>query len=138
MHSRRSGATAATTSSSSHRNQHRSRAFDERDEELFKKRSALKPKQRRRVVKITVTPSRIVELFLIVLLGWFVYDNYRSDKTAERNSLIHGKGEKVSTLSNRLQTLFFFRNKYDDEAASADGPEFARGKSNDFVKRKST
>ena len=131
MHSRRSGATAATTSS--HRNQHRSRAFDERDEELFKKRSALKPKQRRRVVKITVTPSRLVELFLIVLLGWFVYDNYRSDKTAERNSLIHGKVEK-----NRLQTLFFFRNKYNDEAASADGPEFARGRSNDVVKKKST
>ena len=78
-HALRSGVVAATTASSRH-NHNRGRAFDERDELI--KKVVMKPR-RRKVIKITITPSRLMELFLIVLLGWFVYDNYRNDKRTE-------------------------------------------------------
>ena len=106
MHSRRTGASssAAATSSSQHRHQHHhTRSFDEKDEELYKKRGVVKARQRRKVVKITVTPSRLMELFLIVLLGWFVYDNYRNDKTKRSTSLLRDEGEKTTILS-KVQT----------------------------------
>ena len=91
MHSRRSGVVAATTASSRH-NHNRGRAFDERDEELM-------------------------ELFLIVLLGWFVYDNYRNDKRTESSSLDE-KGEAASLgFSKALQNLFFF-SKGNDETTT--------------------
>ena len=121
MHSRRTGASssAAATSSSQHRHQHHHpRSFDEKDEELYKKRGVVKARQRRKVVKITVTPSRLMELFLIVLLGWFVYDNYRNDKTKRSTSLLRDEGEKTTILS-KVQTLFgFFRKEDDDETTT--------------------
>ena len=121
MHSRRTGASssAAATSSSQHRHQHHhTRSFDEKDEELYKKRGVVKARQRRKVVKITVTPSRLMELFLIVLLGWFVYDNYRNDKTKRSTSLLRDEGEKTTILS-KVQTLFgFFRKEDDDETTT--------------------
>jgi len=114
MHSRRSGVVAATTASSRH---NRGRAFDERDEELIKK-VVMKPR-RRKVIKITITPSRLMELFLIVLLGWFVYDNYRNDKRKESTSLDE-KGEAASLgFSKALQNLFFF-SKGNDETTTVD------------------
>ena len=116
MHSRRSGVVAATTASSRH-NHNRGRAFDERDEELIKK-VVMKPR-RRKVIKITITPSRLMELFLIVLLGWFVYDNYRNDKRTESSSLDE-KGEAASLgFSKALQNLFFF-SKGNDETTTVD------------------
>ena len=116
MHSRRSGVVAATTASYRH-NHNRGSAFDERDEELIKK-VVMKPR-RRKVIKITITPSRLMELFLIVLLGWFVYDNYRNDKRTESSSLDE-KGEAASLgFSKALQNLFFF-SKGNDETTTVD------------------
>ena len=109
MHSRRTGASssAAATSSSQHRHQHHhTRSFDEKDEELYKKRGVVKARQRRKVVKITVTPSRLMELFLIVLLGWFVYDNYRNDKTKGVPPFFETKEKNNHSLKSS-NTLWF-------------------------------
>ena len=116
MHSRRSGVVAATTASSRH-NHNRGRAFDERDEELIKK-VVTKPR-RRKVIKITITPSRLMELFLIVLLGWFVYDNYRNDKRTESSSLDE-KGEAASLgFSKALQTKGTLGQRMENAFSSA-------------------